>query len=119
MSELSIGIDIEEVSRFENKSFENDIDFLNRIYTENELKYCYKSVNYAQHLCSRYCAKEAVVKALSDFKISDVFYKDIEILNNESGAPYVNILKYPNLKVKVSLSHCKTYAVANVLIIND
>lgn len=119
MSELSIGVDIEEISRFKNKSLENDIDFLNRIYTEKELNYCYKSANYAQHLCVRYCAKEAVVKALSDFKISDVFYSDIEILNNKNGAPYVIISKYPNLKIKVSLSHCKTYAVANVLIIKD
>ena len=116
---ISIGCDIEEISRFKTKSLEKDFEFLNRVYTKKELKYSFKSRNHAQHLCARYCAKEAVVKALSDFKINDVYYSDIEILNENNGMPYVELNKYPNLKVKISLSHCKTYAVATALIIKE
>ena len=116
-TQISIGCDIEEVSRFSGKSREKDSDFLKRIYTESELDYCFKSANYAQHLCGRYCVKEAVVKALSEFDIKDVFYSDIEVMKKENGMPYVCIKKYPDLGIKISLSHCKTYATATALII--
>jgi holo-[acyl-carrier protein] synthase len=119
MSDFSIGTDIEEIIRFSGKSRENDKAFLNRIYTEAELDYCYKSSNYSQHLCGRYCVKEAVVKALSEFDIKDVFYSDIEVFNKESGMPYVKIEKHPDMNIKVSLSHCKTYATATALIIKE
>ena len=117
--QISIGCDIEEVSRFSEKSRDKDKEFLNRIYTDSELDYCYKSANFAQHLCGRYCVKEAVVKALSEFEINDVYYSDIEVFNKKSGMPYVKIKKYPDLNVKVSLSHCKTYATATALIIKE
>ncbi|MBQ3311163.1 holo-ACP synthase [bacterium] len=116
---ISIGTDIEDISRFKNKTIENSRVFLEKIYTQNELAYCFKTALPEQHLCARFCAKEAVIKALSDFKIDDVFYKDIEILNRNGGAPYVVLNKYPNLQIKVSISHCKTYATATVLAIRD
>lgn len=107
---FSIGTDIEEVSRFEGKSPENDKAFLDKIFTQKEIDYSFKSQNSAQHLCVRFCAKEAVVKALSSLKIKDVFYSDIEILNQDDGTPFAVISKYPDLKIKISLSHCKNYA---------
>ena len=113
---ISIGCDIEENRRFEDKSLETDGDFLKRIFTEKELEYCFKSQNFAQHLCARFCAKEALVKALGEFNISDVYYSDIEILNKENKAPYAKIEKYPDIKIKLSLSHCKTYSMASVII---
>ncbi len=119
MQNLSIGCDIEDILRFKNKTLENDMDFLNRVFTQKELDYSFKSKNFAQHLCARFCAKEAVIKALSDFKITDVYYSDIEITNKENGAPVAKIEKYPEIKIKISLSHCKTYAIANVLLIKE
>ncbi|MBR2525990.1 holo-ACP synthase [bacterium] len=112
---LAIGTDIEEIERFSNKTLEQDEKFLRKIYTPAELEYCFKDKQSASHLCARYCAKEAVVKALSQFEISDVFYGDIEILNHENNSPYCIIKKYPNIEIKVSLSHSKTYATATVL----
>ena len=75
-----------------------------------------------QHYAARFSAKEAVFKAISDelenkFQIS---WKDIEILNDEKGRPYVNILnnKIQNIEdIDISLSHCKQYAIANVVVI--
>lgn len=119
INNISVGTDIEEISRFECKTLENDKDFLERIFTSKELEYSYKSRNYAQHLCARFCAKEAVIKALSYFEINDVYYSDIEILKRENGSPYVVLEKYPKLSIKISLSHCKTYATATVIILGD
>jgi phosphopantetheine--protein transferase-like protein len=112
MQNISIGCDIEENSRFENKT----PDFLDKIFTKSELEYSLKSKKYSHHLCARFCAKEAIVKALSEFKINDVFYKDIEITNKENGAPKARIEKYPDIDIKISMSHCKSYSIANVVL---
>ena len=116
---FSIGTDIEEIKRFEGKTLENDKSFLERIYTQNELNYCFSKSLPQFSLCARYCAKEAVVKALTLYGINDVYYSDIEIMNKENGLPYIKIEKYPQIQVKVSLSHAKTYACANVITYYD
>ena len=115
MDNFSIGCDIEENSRFADKSQE----FFDKIFTKKEIEYCFKNKNYAQHFCARFCAKEAIVKALSEFNINNVSYSDIEILNKDNGAPTANIKKYPEIKIKVSLSHSKTHSIANVLLIEE
>lgn len=112
---ISVGTDIEEIARFSNKTRDNDSHFLNRIFTEKELTYCFKDKQSAQHLCARFCAKEAVVKALTALGTEDVFYADIEILNHSNGSPYVVINKYPKIKVRISLSHSHTYATATAI----
>jgi len=114
--QLYIGVDIEEVSRFTDKSAYKDKAFLDKIFTNSELEYCFSKKLYAQHLAARYCAKEAVVKALYPAGIKDVYYKDIEIVNNKDGCPKIKIKKYPDLKAKISLSHTKAEAIAYVMV---
>lgn len=113
---MQIGIDIEEIARFEMKTLENDAKFLNRIFSKEELEYCFAQFNPAQHLCARFCAKEAVIKALGDKKIS---LNKIKIINDKTGKPTLYLPEPYNEKVcSVSLAHCKNYACANVLIKN-
>ena len=112
---IEVGIDIEEISRFENKTLENNAEFLNRIFTEEELEYCFSHKNPAQHLAARFCAKEAAVKALSG--LINAQYKDIKVLNEKSGKPYL-IVNGCGFKTKVSLSHTKTTACAMVVVCN-
>lgn len=112
---ISVGTDIEQISRFEGKTPDIDAKFFEKIFTSNEIDYCFSHGIPAQHLCARYCAKEAVVKALTDFNIKDVYYSDIEVLNDESGKPYAKIAKYPDVKVKLSLSHTKDTAICVAL----
>ena len=114
-AKFSIGTDIEEIKRFENKTLENDKNFLIRVFTQNELEYCFSKSLPQFSLCARYCAKEAVVKALSNYNIKDVYYSDIEIFNQKDGSPYAVIKKYPQIQIKISLSHAKTYASAVVI----
>lgn len=109
--DIAIGTDIEQISRFNNKTLDNDAKFLAKIFTSQEIEYSFSHGIPAQHLCARYCAKEAIVKALSEFNIQDVYYRDIEILNIDSGKPYAKIQKYPNIKIKLSLSHTKDLAI--------
>lgn len=109
---MEIGVDIEKIERFKGKTLENDSHFLKSIYSEKELEYSFSDGHFAQHLCVRFCAKEAVIKTL---KNTNIQYKDIEILNNKDGSPYIFINKYPELNFKISLSHTLEYAVAFIV----
>lgn len=115
---LAIGIDIEDNSRFENKNLIDDEMFLKKIYTQSELDYCFKSKLSAHHLCARFCAKEAVVKAFSNIYPKLIPYSKIEILKNQNGSVYVNILidELKKYKILLSISHEKEKSIAFVVI---
>ncbi len=116
---MEIGVDIEQISRFKDKTLETNEHFLKKIFTEKELEYCFSDKNYAQHLCGKFCVKEAVIKALSAYNIFDITYKDIEVLNNEHKIPYIKVEKYPQYCYKVSISHTKDNAIAFVIVNNE
>ncbi|MBR5304209.1 MAG: holo-ACP synthase [Candidatus Gastranaerophilales bacterium] len=115
---ISVGVDIEDISRFKNKTLENDLNFLKRVFTLKELEYCFKNTNPAPHLAARYCAKEAVVKALSNFYNKTIGYSNIEILKNENGSVCVNMLidELKEYNFSLSISHEKDKAVAFVVV---
>ena len=115
---ISVGIDIEDISRFQDKTLEKDFGFLSRIFTKNEIDYCYKNINPAPHLTARYCAKEATVKALSNLYNGTVGYSKIEVLKKENGSVYINILidELKNYNYSLSISHEKEKAIAIVII---
>lgn len=112
------GIDIEDISRFDKKTLENDHKFLNRIFTKNELDYCFEQTNPAQHLTARFCAKEAAVKALSNLYDKMIPYSKIEVLKNDNKSVYINFLieELNNFKTSLSISHEQSKAIAIVII---
>lgn len=111
---IKIGVDIEDIDRFENKPQK----FLDKVFTSSEQEYCNSFSSPKSRYAARYCAKEAVVKALSGFGIKNIFYKDIEVYHDENKCPNVRILKEinRNLVINLSISHDKTKAVAYVMI---
>ena len=119
---FKVGVDIIEIDRVK-ESVESE-RFCERVFTKNEIEYCEsKKSQKAQHYAGRFAGKEAVFKAISELLPDkyEIEWKDIEVLNDKSGRPQVNILKQ-ELKDKIksidiSISHCKTYAVANVIAI--
>ena len=120
---ITCGTDIIEIERIKDSIEENNNKFLNRVYTEKEIEYCEsKKVQRYQHYAARFAAKEAVFKAIS-IKLEDKYsicWKDIEIINDSQGRPSVtlqgNIQK--NIEqIDISLSHCKEYATANVVVV--
>jgi len=119
--QIRTGIDIIEIERVKKSIEETDGKFCDRVYTENEIEYCEsKNMQKYQHYAARFAAKEAVFKALSPLLDSkyDIGWKDIEILNDANSRPFVNILN-TNIKINdidISISHCKEYAVANVVV---
>mgnify|MGYP003373472117 FL=1 len=120
---ISCGTDIIEIERIKDSIEETNNKFLNRVYTKKEIEYCEsKKAQRYQHYAARFAAKEAVFKAIS-VKLEDKYsicWKDIEIINDNQGRPSItlqgNIQK--NIEqIDISLSHCKEYATANVVVV--
>lgn len=116
------GTDIIEIDRIKESIESTDRKFCERVYTEKEIEYCEsKNAQKYQHYAARFAAKEAIFKAISELLGNkyDISWKDIEILNNENGRPYVNILNNQINQIEdidISISHCKNYAIANVVV---
>jgi len=114
---VNIGVDCIELDRFKMVNREN---IKKKIFTENEDKYCSNMANPNQHYAGKFTCKEAVIKAFSYWNIS-LKPRDIEVLNDEEGRPYVILHK--DLKkdyiIKTSISHSNTMAIAYVLVILD
>ncbi len=112
---IGTGVDITEVRRLRQAVEKWGEDFLNRVFTKEELKNAKTRGSLYQHLAGRFAAKEAVFKAMGDPKLN---LKDVQILNDKEGKPSCAILNNRSKKIDVhiSISHVKTYAVASAII---
>lgn len=118
MHNLFVGTDLEDISRIRSSIDENGQKFLNRIYTVKERKYCESKADPAMHFAGRFCAKEAIIKALRSSGInSSIDWKDIEIEADDDGKPQVNLNQELDGVCRVSISHTSTQAVAFALYI--
>lgn len=123
--EIYTGTDIIEIDRIKD-AIKSDT-FIKKIFTEKEIEYCESKKDPAriQSYAARFAAKEAIFKAISKVLLLDygMEWKSIEILKEETGRPYVNLKidnkKKQNLKIDVSLSHIKDYAVATAVAIYE
>lgn len=122
---IKTGIDIIEISRIKQNVDELKEKFINRVYTDTEIQYCEsKKKQKYQHYAARFAGKEAIFKAISSFMDSkyDIDWKDLEVINDKDGRPIVNIKNKENYNIQsidISISHCKEYAVASVVVIFD
>ena len=118
-----VGIDIIEIARIRSGIEAWGSAFLDRIYTEVEIRYCNTKKDPYQHFAARFAAKEAVSKALASGWRMGFRWKDVEIVNSPSGEPRIVLYRrvaelLTNSKIFLSLSHSETYVVACVIIEN-
>ena len=117
---ISCGTDIIEISRIKKAIEDKSEKFLNKIYTKNEIEYCEsKGLLKYEHYAARFAAKEAIYKALNDI-IEDLSWLDVEIKNEITGKPKIIFLRKIEKKIEnieISISHCREYAVANVVVL--
>lgn len=118
------GTDIIEINRIKESIETLGDSFKNKIYTEKEIEYCESKKNAKyQHYAARFAAKEAIFKAVSELLADkyEISWKDAEVLNDINGKPRVTIfnqkLKEKIENIDISMSHCKEYAISNVVII--
>jgi holo-[acyl-carrier protein] synthase len=118
---VGIGIDVESVAAFRNKKLSSR--FFARVFSKEEIEYCRRFRDPAPRFAARFCAKEALVKAVGGHVRMLVW--DCEVRNRASGAPEIRVRgNRPLLKkflarhqVFVSLSHSEEMAVAFVVLV--
>ena len=85
-----------------------------------------KSKNFKlSSIAGNFCAKEAFFKAIGT-GLYRSYLKDVEILRNNLGAPYINLskkivnkFKLENVSFSLSITHTREYACAVVLCDNS
>ena len=117
---ISCGTDIIEIERIKKSIEKHEDKFKENLYTEKEVEYCEsrKAQKY-QHYAARFAAKEAIFKAISKVLSENYSFKDFEIINDENGKPEVFLKSQIDEieNIDISISHCRDYAVAMVVVL--
>ncbi len=127
---IGIGTDILNLNRLKKIIDQYDQKFIDRIYGKNEILISKCKLNNSTNFFGkRFSAKEATWKALSPTRGKGLSFKEIEILNDINGKPYLffsgktktfiekkeNNLK-SKLKFDISMSDDTPFVVAFVVI---
>jgi holo-[acyl-carrier protein] synthase len=122
MSIFATGTEIVEIVRIAKMIETHGEQFLERVYTPDEIEHCVRTANAPQHFATRWAAKEAVMKALR-CRRRGVRWNEIEVVTRP-GQGYEIILSGNALQcasdqdvdqIHLSLSACRTHAVAYVV----
>lgn len=115
---IGIGTDLIEIDRIR-RAISRHGRFLERVFTGKELEFFEARGMDTASIAANFAGKEAVLKVLGT-GITGLSWKDIEILRELSGKPYVR-LTGPAAKlaeqlgideILISLSHSKNHAMA-------
>ncbi|MEW6001767.1 MAG: holo-ACP synthase [Nitrospirota bacterium] len=117
-----VGIDIVKIDRMREVVEKWGQKFLERVFTKNEISYCYEKKDPSLSLAVRFAAKEALIKAMG--ASAPVSLTDIEVVNLETGKPSLKVnvklqdfFKEKSIKcAHLSLSHEHDYGIAFVIL---
>ena len=119
---IFVGNDIVKISRIDRLLRKYKNHFLNKVFSKDEIEIVGNKLHTSIHLSGKFAAKEASKKALMAAGLSNIYLKDIQILNKEDGAPYIVLSKSAGYRVmdiakniknfQVSISHTSDYATA-------
>ena len=112
-----IGLDLLEIERLE-RALERRPRLAERLFTDAEREYAAARARPAQHLAARFCAKEAVAKAIG---IENGWaFRDVEVVAT-GGAPSVRLsgraAAAAQGEVWISLTHSDTMAGAVAIVL--
>jgi phosphopantetheine--protein transferase-like protein len=104
-----VGIDIVDIARIADMMERYGGRFLNKVFTDEEIRYAQGKKRIQESLAGRFAAKEAFMKAMG----KRLSWKEIEV-SQIDARPYIC---YKNdLYHGVSISHERAYAVSVVVI---
>lgn len=121
---IGTGVDITEVARIRQVLERHGERFLQRVFTQEEIRYCAGKVNTAERLAARFAAKEAGMKAIGTGLRGGITWKDMEVVRHKGQRPQ---LAYHGKaaevaaalgckKTHLSLSHTAEHAIAQVIL---
>jgi holo-[acyl-carrier protein] synthase len=94
--------------------------FLQRVFTDREIRYSQSRQKVTEHFAARWAAKEAILKAIGASGRRGLCWTDIEIRHDPGGKPRVllagaikEIARTQQVgDVLLTLAHCRAYATA-------
>ena len=127
MKIFGIGTDIVNILRIDKSLKKYGSHFKNRIFSKKEIIYCEKRKNSSASYAKRFAAKEAFSKALGTGIKKGIYFKNIEITNDDLGKPSIKLnsttaallkkkFKKKKYYVHLSLSDDRPLAQATVII---
>jgi holo-[acyl-carrier protein] synthase len=127
MPVLGIGTDITECLRIAQMIERHGELFVDRVYTPEETRYCRNRKAATQHFTGRWAAKEAVLKALGTGWRQGITWHDVEVCTQPSGKPVIVLRggakeaarQLGITRVHISISHCRSHAVAFAVAVGD
>jgi len=120
----SVGIDLIDTERIGKALDRWGETFAKKILGEEEYEMYLKKFNKVQFLSGRFAAKEAVIKTLGAFFERRISFRDIQVLNDLYGKPYVHLEdnlreRVLDKEIKVSITHERKMAAAVAIITGD
>lgn len=121
MEIVGIGTQIVECLRVGRLIDRHGEEFLTRIFTEREIRFCQARKRPLEHFADRWAAKEAVLKSLGASWQPGVAWTDVEVRIDPTlglarvvlhGAIKELAAKKEVGKVLLSMAHCRAYATA-------
>jgi holo-[acyl-carrier protein] synthase len=116
-----VGIDLLEIERLE-RALDRRPRLAERLFTDQERAYAAARGRPGQHLAARFCAKEAVAKALG---LTAWSFRDVEVIPGD-GPPSIRLhgavaerAAALGVTVRVSLTHTDTDAAAVAILTVD
>ena len=121
---VGTGIDIAEVLRIAESINRFGDRFLNRVFTEGEIRYCESKANRFERYAARFAAKEAAMKALGTGWNNGVRWRDVEVVREPGRRPTIkfhsnaaDIAARLNTKnISLSITHTAEQAMASVIL---
>lgn len=124
---MIVGIGVDLMKRQRITTFGDDYDdaFFQRTFTEAERAEAARATDRADYYAGRFCAKEAVIKALAG-QAPDARFCDIETLSDVDGAPHTRLLgkladdvsasNPKGVRIHISISHENDASVAFAIV---
>jgi holo-[acyl-carrier protein] synthase len=120
---ISQGIDLIECQRIHDIWQRHGDHFTDRLLTEKELAYVQRHKDPVPRVAGRFAAKEAILKVLGTGWRGGIAWRDMEILNDGNGRPYVKLTgeckrladEMGMTEVLISITHTENYAAATAI----
>ena len=117
---IYVGTDIVEVDRIQALIDRWSAQFLERIFTPDEIAYCDRQAVPSIHFAGRFAAKEPVKKALyAGGHVTPIHFHQIRVERTPQGAPLVRLTGPEQRAIQVSISHTKRHAIATAILETD
>lgn len=120
---VGLGTDVAEIDRVQAAIERHGHAFLERVFTEVEIRYCERHKAKYERYAARFAAKEAAMKALGTGWRKGVRWRDIEVRNETSGKPTVHLTgnaeecaaRLGARRFHLSITHSGNMALAQVI----